>query len=1179
MEENDIKIILVCKDNVYAEELEKVLGDLGENISVDRFTSARDGFMELNEGVHHAMICDTNTIIEEGAELVEDVRKRLLKTPIVLIKDSETDVILDEALSYGVHGYVDKKMSIKPVARYILNRALEEVHRTNRNRALRESERRLSTLMANLPGMVYRCKDDRYRTMEFVCDGCLELTGYPAAHVVNNRKISYFDIVHPDDRELLKDKVRSALDEDTPFEITYRIFTKDGDERWVWEQGRKVCTYEDIDIVEGFITDITEKRKVEKELQGSEDKYRKIIDNASDGIAIVTGSSVKFVNPSISDMLGYSRDEMIDAPLVIFIAPEELPGIKKKYKEGMEGKEPTLHETVLIKKDGERLHVEINMTVIDYEGDPAAFVFIRDISQRKEVEKTLRESKKFYKTVYDTTLSIAAEEDLAKVLESISDNVKVLLDATDCTVYMLDDDGKNLVPIYSNHPLYRKEIMSYNIPVGEGLSGMVVESRKGDYINYDEKPSRTGIHIPGTDVSEDKRESILSVPLFKEGKVIGAITPGKLNGKFSDMDIHKLSVFARQAELALNKADNLKSIKNSTEALKEKEEMYRTIFESANDSIFIMDKDKFIDCNSRTLDIFECCREDIIGTRPWKFSPEQQPDGRPSKEKAKEKIDAALTGEPQFFYWVHSKTDGTTFDAEVNLNRFLIGEKSFLMAIVRDVTERKEAEVALVEERERLNFIMEATKTSINTLDADYNLRYVDATWKDIYGEPQGRKCYEYYMGRDKPCPDCGAPKAMETKEIVVREHFLPKDERHIEVHTIPYKDKNGEWLVAEFNVDITQRKKAEDELRSYQDHLEELVEKRTEELRKSEDYKRSIVELIPDILIRTDEKGEYLDIMADSNDMLILPKEEVLGKKITEVFPEGEAIRVMEKLKKCIDDDSLQVVEYEIPTVSDKKLWFEARIVPSGNREALALIRDVTERKNAIAALEEKNEELKAFAYSASHDLRAPLRGIEGFSHALMEDYRDALDDDARDYIKRIIEATERMNTLMNDLLNYSKMTTKEMELATVNLEDIVEQVLAGLQKDIENADAEIEVIRPLPDVRSHRSSLIQVISNLVSNSAKYVDPGTKPFIRIYTENTEDKIRICIEDNGIGIEDKDKEKVFNIFERLHGRESYPGTGIGLAIVKKGVERMGGKVDIESEPGKGSRFWIELPTP
>ena len=225
-------------------------------------------------------------------------------------------------------------------------------------------------------------------------------------------------------------------------------------------------------------------------------------------------------------------------------------------------------------------------------------------------------------------------------------------------------------------------------------------------------------------------------------------------------------------------------------------------------------------------------------------------------------------------------------------------------------------------------------------------------------------------------------------------------------------------------------------------------------------------------------------------------------------------------------------------------------------------------------AALSELNAELEAFAYTVSHDLRAPLRGMQGLAQALLEDYGETLEPTGRDYATRIAVAAAHMDRLIHDLLTYSRLAHAALKLEVTSLDAIVHDARAQLCEQLAGADVAVE--GALPSVVGHRATLVQVVVNLLSNAAKYVAPGTRARIRMRAERGNGVVRLWVEDNGIGIAAKHRDRIFKVFERLHGEEMYSGTGIGLAIVRKAVERMGGQAGVEADEGHGSRFWIEL---
>jgi PAS domain S-box-containing protein len=236
------------------------------------------------------------------------------------------------------------------------------------------------------------------------------------------------------------------------------------------------------------------------------------------------------------------------------------------------------------------------------------------------------------------------------------------------------------------------------------------------------------------------------------------------------------------------------------------------------------------------------------------------------------------------------------------------------------------------------------------------------------------------------------------------------------------------------------------------------------------------------------------------------------------------------------------------------------------------------SELENRSRSLQRSNEEMQAFSYSIAHDLRAPLRAIQGMSRILMEDYAGVLDEDGQDYFSRIMDAAQRMDDLIRDLLDYARMTTVQLPMGQIDCEAVWARVLSNFDTEVKDKNAVIVKEQPLPTVSGHRTVVELAFSNLLGNALKFFPKDGRPEIRVWTDNLENGcIRFNIQDKGIGIAPEHQQRIFRVFERLHPADAYPGTGIGLAIVKKGIERLGGAVGLASKPGEGSTFWFELP--
>ncbi len=226
--------------------------------------------------------------------------------------------------------------------------------------------------------------------------------------------------------------------------------------------------------------------------------------------------------------------------------------------------------------------------------------------------------------------------------------------------------------------------------------------------------------------------------------------------------------------------------------------------------------------------------------------------------------------------------------------------------------------------------------------------------------------------------------------------------------------------------------------------------------------------------------------------------------------------------------------------------------------------------------SLHDLNTELEAFTYATSHALRAPAQFIVGYANAISGDADSTLTKESADYLQRIHRIAERMERMIHELLAYSRISRAEIKLTDLSLNVVIGDVLTYHQSEIQQSRAMIVVDSPLALVHADATGLFQVFSNLITNAIKFTRPGSTPVVQLRAEHLGDRVRIWVEDEGIGIKPAHQERIFNLFERLHTTNEYPGTGIGLSLVRKAVARMGGACGVESAPGEGCRFWVDL---
>ncbi|MBA3712781.1 MAG: PAS domain S-box protein [Pyrinomonadaceae bacterium] len=382
--------------------------------------------------------------------------------------------------------------------------------------------------------------------------------------------------------------------------------------------------------------------------------------------------------------------------------------------------------------------------------------------------------------------------------------------------------------------------------------------------------------------------------------------------------------------------------------------------------------------------------------------------------------------------------------------------------------------------------------------------------------------------------------------------------------------------------------------------HLE-LPENR---LLKPGDYFQNIVETVREPLIVLDSDLRVKGASRSFYQTFSVTREETEGRLIYELGDRQWDIPALRTLLEDILPERTQFngfeVVHEFPRVGRRVILLNARQVVTEDSSAtmiLLAIEDITDRKLVeetlrlyAAKLERSNRELQDFAQVASHDLQEPLRKILAFGDRLKTKAGASLDEECRDYLQRMFNAATRMQTLITDLMTFSRIETKAQPFVPVDLGVIASEVSADLETRIEQTGGRVE-IEELPTINADPLQMRQLLQNLIGNSLKYYRAGVPPVVRIYSQNLDEPshesidesilapplCQIFVEDNGIGFDEKYLDRIFTVFQRLHKKGEYEGTGVGLAICRKIVERHGGTITARSSPGQGATFIVTLP--
>jgi PAS domain S-box-containing protein len=604
---------------------------------------------------------------------------------------------------------------------------------------------------------------------------------------------------------------------------------------------------------------------------------------------------------------------------------------------------------------------------------------------------------------------------------------------------------------------------------------------------------------------------------------------------------------------------------------------YRGLLEAAPDAMVVVNQGgEIVLLNVQAEKQFGYRRDELVGQKvkniiPEGFAERLIADGtRTAAEALAQQIGTGIE-------LIALRKNGSEFPIEIMLSPLESAEGTLVTAAIRDISVRRAADRHLAQMEGRYRGLLEAAPDAMVVVNQGGEIVLLNVQAEKQFGysrdELVGQKVKniipEGFAERLIADGTRSAAEALAQQigtgiELIARRKN--GSEFPIEIMLSPLESAEGTLVTAAIR-DISVRRAAAK-------HLAQM-----------EGRYRGLLEAAPDAMVVVNQGGEIVLLNVQAEKQFGYSRDELVGQKVKNIIPEGFAERLVADALRSVEDALAQQIGTGIELIALRKngseFPIEIMLSPLESAEGIlvtAAVRDITARRqaeanllNKVEELNRSNEELGQFAYIASHDLQEPLRMVASYTQLLSRRYKGKLDSDADEFIAFAVDGASRMQRLIQDLLAYSRVGTKGRDLVEISSEEALGQALINLRVAIEDKGA-LVTHDPLPDVVADDMQLIQLFQNLIGNAIKYQSSGIPKVHISAARNGGKRWTFSVKDNGLGIDPQYFEKIFGMFQRLHKREEFAGTGIGLAICKKIVERHGGIISVESQPGQGSTF-------
>jgi PAS domain S-box-containing protein len=790
----------------------------------------------------------------------------------------------------------------------------------------------------------------------------------------------------------------------------------------------------------------------------------------------------------------------------------------------------------------------------------------------------------------------------AKTVEEIYEIVGAEVAKLDfhTVIFRLSDTGKRLYIPYTtlksdivraSERLARVKAADYEIGIKTGsVYDNVINKKETLFLPSIIKPLEESLPKITRPVAKQilkilKLKQAIYAPLMAGEKVFGLIIV--TGSDLTESDIPAVSVFASQVAAALESVRLNKETRQS-------EELYRTIFNNSPIGIAHVNMDGHPQMTNRSLQMMLGYSEEEFSK--MHFTKFTYPD---DVDKYMSLFKELISGKRDYYQmekrYIRKDEQLVWGQHNVSLIKDDDGKPQNVISMVEDITERKISEKEREKLAERLSLATNAAGIGIWDWNVKDNELIWDKSMFDLYGVKKEniKGAYEVWKKgihpEDLQDADNEVQSALDGKKVFNTEFRIVKPDGSI--HFIRgvadvYRDENDNPVrMVGVNWDITNLKKTEVELLKHKENLEAEVKKRTQQLSLEKDFSETVINSLPGIFYMFDKKGRFIRWNKNLEEISRYSSKEIAKMSHLHFFTGETKKRIASKILEVFTKGSASV-EGELVTKTGKVIPFYftgIRLKVDKKHFLIGVGFDISEQKKAEMKLKQtlddlmrSNEELERFAYVASHDLQEPLRMVSSYTQLLEKRYEDKLDSTAKEFISYAVDGSQRMQTLLQDLLAFSRVGTRGKSFIPIDCEQVLKEAVSNLNLSIRDSDAEI-THDSLPPVRADKQQLTQLFQNLIDNAIKFRNEN-KPKVHVSAKTKDDEWIFSVKDNGIGIDPKYYDKIFVIFQRLNGKNNFSGTGLGLALCKKIVERHGGKIWVESQLKKGSTFYFTLPT-